>query len=374
MKEIKFLDLKALHDGIAVEIREAIDKVLAHGQYILGPEVKTFDYKWADFCATRMSIGMANGTAALHALLHCLNIGRGDEVICPSHTFIATAESIRLTGATPVFAEIDPETMLMNPKSVADLIRSRTKAIVPVHLYGMPCDMDGLNQAAQSRGIPIIEDAAQGHGATYKGKIVGGLGHAAAFSFFPGKNLGAFGDAGAATTNDIEFGELVRQFTDHGRISKFESGTVGTNYRLDTLQAGILIAKLRHLKSWNAQRRLLAKRYREILSQEPFVSHGLKFQATTPGAESCYHHFVIRVPNRDAVMEGLKSRGVPTGIHYPIPCHLQPSMLDISEGPGSLLHTERAADSIISMPICPTLTESDVDFICDALRATIMFA
>lgn len=367
-----FLNLKKTNDSIAKEIRAAIDAVTAHGKFIMGPEVAEFERQWATFCKVPSATGCANGTAALHAILACLNVAAGDEVILPSHTFIASAESIRLTGATPVFADIDNATMLVSVDSIREKITPRTKAIMPVQLYGAVAEMDAINALACEHEIYVVEDASQAHGARYHGKPAGSLGYAAAFSFFPGKNLGAFGDAGAATCIDENFGNKVRLYVNHGREGKYEHLHMGTNYRLDTIQAAILLVKLQHLQEWTAQRRRVAVAYIERLKQEPFVSAGVRYQQLAEHVESCYHLFVIRVPNRDAVMENLNEAGVGTGIHYPLPCHLQPSMAEFSAGKGSLPITERVTEEIISMPMCPTMTESDVDKICDILAKAIV--
>lgn len=367
-----FLDLKKLHASIGSELNKALTGVVAHSQFINGPEVKSFEVKWANYCGTTHAVGCGNGTAALHAILQQIKFVRGDEVMIPSHTFVATAESVRLAGATPVFVDVNPDTWVMDIETVKQRWRSRVKAIVPVHLYGMPVDMNPIVEFAAEKGVPVIEDAAQGHGARYHGKRVGSLGWAAAFSFFPGKNLGAFGDAGGVTTNDHKLEEAVRLYINHGRREKYEHIAMGNNYRLDTMQAALLEVKVKYLDAWNAQRRALAARYRENLSREPFASAPVRFQQDTPGAESAFHLFVVTLPKRDRVAEELKKRGVPTGIHYPIPVHLQPSMRDVSpNAEGTLLTTERLALNILSLPMCPTMSITDVDDICDILRIVL---
>jgi len=367
-----FLDLKKLHASIGSELNKALTTVVGHSQFINGPEVKSFEAKWADYCKVPYAVGCSNGTAALHAILQQMRFVRGDEVMVPSHSFVATAESVRLAGATPLFVDVNPETWLMDINAIKARWRSRVKAIVPVHLYGMPVDIDPINEFACEKGVPVIEDAAQGHGARYKGKPVGSLGLAAAFSFFPGKNLGAFGDAGGVTTIDRKLAEAVALYVNHGRRDKYEHIVMGNNYRLDTLQAALLEVKLRHLDKWNDQRRALAARYRQNLSEEPFRSIPIGLQKDTPGAESAFHLFVITVPRRDHVAEELRKRGVPTGIHYPIPIHLQPSMRDVSpDAEGTLLATERLALNILSLPMCPTMKVEDVDEICNILRIVL---
>lgn len=372
MKAIPFLDLQALHASIAGELNDAMAKVMQHGQFIMGPEVRRFEHQFANFTGARAAIGCANGTAALHAALCALEVGPGKEVILPSHTFIATAEAVLLTGARPVFVEVDEETMLIDPAKVRAAFSARTAAIIAVHLYGMPCDMDALRAVAAERNVPIAEDAAQAHGSTYKKKQAGTLGAVASFSFFPGKNLGAFGDAGAVTTNDPSLARTLRLYVNHGREAKFEHLIVGNNYRLDTVQAAVLGVKLRHLENWNLQRQRLAARYLEHFSQEPFASFPVRVQAAPAGAASTYHLMVVRIPRRDEIMDELHKRGVPTGLHYPIPCHLQPALRELSDGPGSLVVTEKIAQQVLSLPMCPTFTLDDVDRICDIFRAVII--
>ncbi|MCC6547590.1 DegT/DnrJ/EryC1/StrS family aminotransferase [Candidatus Sumerlaeota bacterium] len=372
MKPIPFLDLQTLHASIAGELNDAMAKVLQHGQFILGPEVRLFEHQFANFVGSRAAIGCANGTAALHAALHVLGIGPGMEVVLPAHTFIATAEAVILTGARPVFAEVTEETMLLDPTKLRSAFSARTAAIIAVHLYGMPCDMDAIRAIAAERNLAIVEDAAQAHGATYHGNQAGTLGATASFSFFPGKNLGAFGDAGAVTTNDPTLARKLRLYVNHGREAKFEHLSIGNNYRLDTLQAAVLSAKLRHLDEWNNQRQRLAARYIEHFAQEPFSSFPVQVQVAPTGAASSYHLMVVRTPHRNEVMEELRKRGVPTGLHYPIPCHLQPALAEFGGGPGSLVVTEKLAQQVLSLPMCPTLTVDDVDRICDIFRAVII--
>jgi dTDP-4-amino-4,6-dideoxygalactose transaminase len=368
-RKIPFLDLARIHAELSSDIDAAIASVRAHGQFINGPDVKAFEKAWAAFCGVPHAIGAANGTAALHAILACLGVGPGDEVILPSHTFIATAESIRFTGARPVFAECREDTMLLDVDHVRALITPRTRAIVPVQLYGMPCAMDEINALACANNLPVVEDASQGHGGRLNGRTAGGLGLAAAFSFFPGKNLGAFGDAGGITTIDADLARKMALYVIHGRESKYEHLMMGTNYRLDTLQAAILSVKLPRLAEWNARRTELAKLYRARFGAAEFAELGVRLQADTPGADSAWHHFVIRVADRDALAADLQKRGVPSGIHYPIPCHAQPSMADVH--PGALPVTERVAREILSLPICPTLSDEEAHRIVDAVAASL---
>lgn len=368
MNRVPFLDLAALNGSMEPEIRAAMDVVLDHGRYINGPEVTAFEEEWGRYCGTPRAIGAANGTAALHAILQVLGIGPGDEVILPSHTFIATAESILLTGAKPVFVDILPDTWLIDPEGVREQLTDHTRAIIPVHLYGMPADMEALNAIGCERGISVVEDASQAHGAVYKGSRTGSLGHGAAFSFFPGKNLGALGDAGGITTVDEDLARRLRLFVNHGREGKYEHEIFGTNYRLDTLQAAVLRVKLAVLDEWNARRRELAALYREILSQDVYTENGITTQADTPGGDSSWHLFVISTPRRDYIRDALAKRGISTGMHYPIPCHLQPSLASVSPAMGGLPVTEKLCSNILSLPICPTLDAATIEHVCDELR------
>ncbi len=368
---VPFLDLKALHRPLDREIRAALERVMEHGRFIKGPEVGDFEEAWANYCGVPASAGAANGTAALHAILATLGVGPGDEVIAPSHTFIATVESILLTGARPVLVEVDRETWLMDPEAVRAAIGPRTAAIVPVHIYGSPAPMEEINGVACAHGLPVVEDASQAHGADYRGRRAGALGLAAAFSFFPGKNLGAFGDAGGMTSLDADLGRRLRLYVDHGREDKYRHDFIGTNYRLDTLQAAILLAKLPHLDRWIARRREIACRYAGLLAEEPFASAPVRIQRLPEGAASSYHLFVIKVPNRDRVREVLAEKGIGTGIHYPIPCHLQPALAAIPRGTARLEATEELAGSILSLPMCPTLDDTQIEQVVDALAAAI---
>ncbi len=367
-RSIPFLNLKKIHEDMAGELDEAIATVRAHGMFINGPEVEEFEKRWAEYCKVPASAGAANGTSSLHAILSCADIGPGDEVILPSHTFIATAESVVQAGATPIFAEINPDTWLIDPSDVEKRVTSKTKAIIPVHLYGAPAPMDELNALACDKELLVIEDAAQAHGALYKGKKAGALGYAASFSFFPGKNLGAFGDAGGITSIDEEFVHKTKLYVNHGREGKFQHDYMGTNYRLDTLQAAILIRKLAHLDHWLQKRRAVAMKYGEILSSDEYKKLPLSRQRLVDETDSAWHLYVIKVKDRELTRNRLKERGIQTGVHYPIPVHLQPSMAQWSEGSGSLPVTEEVASGILSLPMCPTMSEGDVVYVCESLK------
>lgn len=368
---VAFADLKAQHEEVRQEIDAAISRVRQHGQFIKGPEVAAFEKAFAHYCEASRCIGASNGTSALHAALRSAGIGPGDEVIIPSHTFMATVESVRHCGATPVFADIEEGTMLLDAMAVKAAITPRTRAVVPVHLYGLMADMDSLGALAERHGLMLIEDAAQAHGASWRGRRAGSVGLAASFSFFPSKNLGAMGDAGAVTTNDPALADRCARYVDHGRDSKYTHLDEGTNYRLDTMQAAILLAKLPRLDAWNEGRRRAAALYREVLSSEPFASLPVRLQAVPDEAVHVYHLFVVRVAQRDRVIEQLAMRGIATGIHYPVPCHLQRAAFDLGCAAGSLPVTERVASEIISLPMHPHLSPSEVERVCDALRESI---
>ncbi|MEQ8819924.1 MAG: DegT/DnrJ/EryC1/StrS family aminotransferase [Sumerlaeia bacterium] len=369
---VPFLDLAATTAELRPDLDAAIARVLDHGKFIKGPELGQFEKAWAQYCGLSHCVGAANGTAALQALYQAVGVGPGDEVILPSHTFIATAEAVLLLGAKPVFVDVDRDTWLINPNQARLAVNDRTKAIVAVQLYGAVADMDQLRRVADSKGVALLEDAGQGHGATLHGKKCGALCDGAAFSFFPGKTLGAFGDAGGITTNLPEIDRKARLYVDHGRSGKFVHEMEGTNARLDTMQAAILLAKLPHLDKWVAHRRAIAKTYRERLCEEPFLSFGMAPQELVPDSESGYHLFVVRVPRgRESLRKALSERGISTGLHYPVPCHLQPALAHLGLQPGSLPVTERLADEVLSLPIGPAMPLDHAHVVMDALSYEI---
>lgn len=306
---------------------------------------------------------MASGTAALHLAMVAIGIGPGDEVITAAHTFIATTEPVSQIGARPVFVDIQPDTYNLDPSRVEQAITPRTKAIVPVNLYGQPVEMEPLREIASRRGLWLIEDAAQSHAAEYKGKRSGSLGDLGCFSFYPGKNLGAYGDAGAVTGNDESLLARVRKLRDHGRTSKYEHDEIGFGERLDALQAAILAAKLPHLERWTEARRGHARLYNELLADSDVIT---PFES--PDVRHVYHLYVIRTPRRDAVLEYLKSKGIGAGIHYPVPLHRQPAYLKQGYGEVSLPVTEQIADKIISLPMYPELRQEQIEYVARALK------
>ena len=359
---IPLVDLKAQYAALHPDIDAAIARVIASTSFIMGPEVRAFEEAFAAWCQTRYAVGISSGTAAIELTLRALGVGPGDEVITTPFTFIATAEAISATGATPVFADIDPATYNLDPAAVEAAITPRTRALLPVHLYGQPADMEGLAAIARQHSLALIEDAAQAHGAEIDGQRVGSLGHAACFSFYPGKNLGAYGDGGAVTTNDEALAARLRKLRDHGRVSKYVHDEIGYGHRLDALQAAILGAKLPHLDAANAARRRLAKRYDELLADTglilPFVPEGV-----TP----VWHLYVVRTPRRDDVLARLKAQGIEVGIHYPLPLHLQPAYRSLGLGPGSFPVAEAAAQQVLSLPLFPEMTEEQQERVAAAL-------
>jgi dTDP-4-amino-4,6-dideoxygalactose transaminase len=361
--QIPLVDLKAQYRSIRGEIDAAIQRVVSNTSFILGKEVDDFEKAFAAYSGVPEAVGVASGTAALHLALvaHC--IGPGDEVITTAHTFIATAEPISMTGAKPVFVDIDPRTYNLDPQRVEDAITPRTRAIIAVHLYGNPAPLDPLMEIAKRRGVWLIEDAAQAHGAEYRGRRVGSIGHMACFSFYPGKNLGAYGDAGAVTGNDSELLAKVRRLRDHGRTSKYEHEDIGFGERLDALQAAILGAKLPHLEQWTEQRRAHARTYDELLNGLDLV-----LPYAEAGSRHVYHLYIVRTARRDPLLEHLRSRGVGAGIHYPVPLHRQPAYLKQGYGKVSLPVTERAAREVLSLPMFPELTRDQIETVAGAIQ------
>ena len=355
---IPFVDLTAQYRSIEPEIMAAFRSVIDSRAFIQGPHVAEFEQA---FCAAQgvpHAIGCSNGTSAIEIALKSLDIGPGDEVITVAHTFFATAEAILNVGATPVFADIDPKGYGMRLDNVS--VTSRTRALMPVHLYGAPCAMDAIMDFAKRHKLVVIEDAAQAHLASYRGRKAGAFGEAATFSFYPGKNLGAYGDAGLIAMRDAAADDRARRLIDHGRLTKYEHGMVGTNCRMDGMQAAFLSVKLRHLEQWTAARRKLAALYDSC-----FKAAGFKVLEPPQGAIAVYHLYVLEVSNREAVVTHLASHGVQTGIHYPVPLHRQPALADMPYAKVDLPVTERVASRILSLPMYAELTETQVTEVCD---------
>jgi dTDP-4-amino-4,6-dideoxygalactose transaminase len=362
---IPLVDLKAQYQAIKPEIDAAIARVIGHSGFILGEEVRRFEADFAAFCdlPATAAVGVDSGTAALHLALLACGIGAGDEVIVPSHTFIATASNISHLGARPVFVDIDLDTYNVDPAKIEAAITPRTRAIIPVHLYGQPADMAPILDIARRHGLRVIEDAAQAHGATYRGQKVGGLGDVGIFSFYPGKNLGAYGDAGMLVSRDPQIADTARLLRDHGRRDKYEHLIEGYNYRLDALQAAILGAKLPHLAAWNEQRRRHAAAYNDALADLELVRPIEALDRT-----HVYHLYVVRVEHRDELLQHLRAKGIGAGVHYPIPLHLQPAYRHLGYRSGDLPATERAANEVLSLPMYPELTPAQIEEVAEAIR------
>jgi dTDP-4-amino-4,6-dideoxygalactose transaminase len=363
MTTVPFTDLAAMTKEIWPAIERDYLACLLGAGYIGGPAVESFEREWAAYCGADHAVGVANGTDALQLSLTALGIGPGDEVVVPANTFVATAAAVVRAGATPRFADVSDDTLLMTPETLSAAITPRTRAVMIVHLYGQMPDMAGLLAVADNAGILVIEDAAQAHGAEWGGRRAGSFGAAACFSFYPGKNLGAFGDAGAVVTSRPEVADRVRALANHGRShgsSHYEHEVVGTNSRLDTLQAIALSGKLARLDAWTQRRIELAARYRDQLS-----GTGLKLVGIAPPARHVYHLFVVRLAERDRVRVELGRRGIQTGVHYPVPCHLQPPLRRFADG--ALPVAEQAAQELLSLPLFPHMTDDQVDVVCEVL-------
>ena len=361
MKKIPFLDLRASYLELKAELDIAFQRVMDSGWYIQGEELRAFESEFADYCNVKYCIGVGNGLDALHLILRSMDIGAGDEVIVPSNTFIATWLAVSYAGATPVPVEPDEATYNIDPTRIEAAITEKTKAIMPVHLYGQPANMDPIMEISARYRLKVIEDAAQSHGARYRGKRTGGLGDAAGFSFYPGKNLGAFGDGGAVTTNDSTIVERVRQLRNYGSQVKYAHDVQGFNSRLDELQAAFLRVKLRHLDEWNTRRLELVDCYRRCLAGAKVLLPETPF-----GLESVFHLFVIRTINRDDLQAGLKEAGIETLIHYPTPPHKQgaySSMQDIN-----LPIAKRMSREVLSLPMCPHLSLAMVEEIAQHVK------
>ncbi len=361
---IPILDLKTQYEQLREEIAVALQGVLDSGAFVLGPDVKALEQEVADYCRCRYGVGVASGTDALRLSLAALGVGAGDEVITTPFTFVATANTISHSGARPVFVDIDPLTYNIDPDAIADAITPRSKAIVPVHLYGQPADMDAIMAIAQQHGLAVIEDAAQAIGAEYKGRRAGSIGHVGCLSFYPTKNLGAYGDAGMVVTNDAALADKLDVLRRQGGKTKYFHEVLGFNSRLDTMQAAILRVKLRYLERWQEQRREAACRYDGLLAASGAP-------VTTPHVRSdvrhVYHQYTIRAPQRDALAEHLHARGISTMIYYPLPLHLQGLYRDLGMADGALPIAETAGREVLSLPMFPELTEAQQEEIVGAV-------
>src|SRR5438105_717660 len=362
MSQIPLVGLYDQYQTIKPEIDAAIESIITRSAFVGGEDVRKFEAEFAAYCETPACVGVGNGTDAIYLALRAMGIGQGDEVITVAHTFIATSEAISMTGARPVFVDIREDTMLMDPALIEQAITPRTKAIIPVHLYGQPCDMDAIMQIAERHGLKVIEDAAQAHGARWRGRRVGSIGDAACFSFYPGKNLGAFGDAGAVVSNDTELIERIRMLANHGRLEKYTHKMEGVNSRLDAMQAAILRVKLHHLDEWNESRRRHADFYFET-----FTGGEMQMPIVHEHAEPVWHLFVVRVPDREALQALLKNEGIATGVHYPVPLHLQPAYEHSNIPPVALPVTEKVSAEVVSLPMYPELSPVQLEAIVSAI-------
>jgi dTDP-4-amino-4,6-dideoxygalactose transaminase len=360
--QIPLVDLKKQYRGIKDEVLLAIGNALDGMQLFLGKNVQTFESDFAAYCGSKFAVGVGSGTDALHLALVACGVGPGDEVITVSHTFIATVEAIALTGARPVLVDIDPDTYNMDPVQVEKMINKRTKAIIPVHLYGHPADMAPILELARVNKLKVIEDACQAHGAEYDGHRTGSIGDAGCFSFYFTKNLGAYGESGMITTSDPDIAKRCRMLRDHGQDAKYVHAVFGINSRLDEIQAAVLRVKLPHLDEWIEKRRSLASVYDATLPPSMVKPKEM------PWAKHVYHLYVVRTPNRDELRAWLETKGVSTGMHYPIPIHLQEAWRQYGGGRYSLPVTERITKEIISLPMYPELTAEEVRYISDCVR------
>ncbi len=364
---IPAVNLRAQYAAIGAEIRAAIEDVLASQQFILGPQLAALEPEVAQVCGRRFGIGVGSGTDALVLALRACGIGRGDEVIVPAFSFIATAGAVSLLGARPVFVEIDARTFNLDPARIESCITLKTRAIIPVHLYGLPAEMDAILQLAARRGLAVIEDNAQAIGASYRGRRTGALGRLGCLSFYPSKNLGAYGDAGMIVTESQEWAARLRLLRDHGQARKYVSEEQGWNSRLDEIQAAVLRVKLRHLESWKAARQAHAAEYNNLLGQIP----GVITPAVPEGCEHVYYQYTIRVAERDSVQRALASRGIATTVYYPVPLHLQPLYAALGYKRGDLPEAERASNEVLSLPMYPELRPEQIARVAEAVAAAL---
>jgi len=364
--EVPYFDLKVQYDGLREEILAALDRVCRTASFVLGEEVARFEEEFAAYCGVTHCVALNTGTSALHLALLAVGVQPGDEVITTPNTFIATAEAISYVGARPVFVDIRPASANLDPERIETAITARTRAIVPVHLYGRPADLDPILAIAARHDIPVVEDACQAHGARYHGRRVGGLGRAAAFSFYPAKNLGAYGEGGALTTDSDGVALLARSLRHHGETRRYFHDHIGYNYRMDGFQGAVLRVKLKRLDGWIARRLEIARLYRRRLA-----GARVDLPEDDPRAEGAYHLFAVYVDARDRVREALAARGVGTAIHYPRPVHLQTAYARLGHRPGSFPHAERACERVLSMPLFPEMTLEQAEYASEALAEIV---
>jgi dTDP-4-amino-4,6-dideoxygalactose transaminase len=364
--KVPYLDLKAQYQSIKPEIDAAIARVLESCQFVLGPEVAGFEQDFAVYCGAAECIALNSGTSALHLALLGAGVGPGDEVITVPFTFVASVAAVTYTGARPVLVDIDPRSFTMDPSAVEAAITPRTKAILPVHLYGQSADMDPIMEIARRHGLVVIEDAAQAHGAKYKGRPVGSIGDMGCFSFYPGKNLGAYGEGGAVTTSNAEYARTIRMLRDWGQDRKYHHQLRGFNYRMEGFQGAILRVKLRHLERWTEARRKIVNLYNQLLADS-----GVETPTEMPWGRHVYHVYTLRADDRDGLQASLLAEGIQTGIHYPVPAHLQPAYADLGYGRGAFPHAETAAEQVLSLPLYPELSSQAVAEVAGAVKKAI---
>jgi dTDP-4-amino-4,6-dideoxygalactose transaminase len=363
---VPYLDLKAQYQSIKPEVDAAIARVLESCQFVLGPEVAGFEQEFATYCGTAECIALNSGTSALHLALLAAGVGPGDEVITVPFTFVASVSAVTYTGARPVLVDIDPRSFTMDPGAIEAAITPRTKAILPVHLYGQSADMDPIMEVARRHGLIVIEDAAQAHGAKYKGRPVGSIGDMACFSFYPGKNLGAYGEGGAVTTSNAEYANTIRMLRDWGQDRKYHHVLKGFNYRMEGFQGAILRVKLRHLERWTEARRALVNLYSQHLADS-----GVETPTEMPWGRHVYHVYTLRSDDRDGLQAALQADGIQTGIHYPVPAHLQPAYADLGYGRGAFPHAETAAKQVLSLPLYPELSSQAIVEVAGAVKRAV---
>jgi dTDP-4-amino-4,6-dideoxygalactose transaminase len=364
--KVPYLDLRAQYQSIKPEIDAAIARVLESCQFVLGSEVAGFEQEFAKHCGASECIALNSGTSALHLALLAAGVGAGDEVITVPFTFVASVSAVVYTGARPVLVDIDPRSFTIDVNAIEGSITPRTKAILPVHLYGQSADMDPIMDIARRHKLVVIEDAAQAHLAKYKGRPVGSIGDMACFSFYPGKNLGAYGEGGAVTTNNPEYARTVRMLRDWGQDRKYHHILRGYNYRMEGFQGAVLGVKLRHLEAWTEARRTVVRQYNELLAD-----CDIETPNEMPWGRHVYHVYTLRAEDRDGLQAALTAEGIQTGIHYPVPVHLQPAYSDLGYGPGAFPHAEAAAKQVLSLPLYPELSAEAVAHVASVVRKTV---
>src|SRR5215472_5348646 len=362
METIPYLDLRAQYRPLRSEVLSALEEVCESTSFAQGRAASEFEAKFAAYCGVDHCVSLNSGTSALHLALRCLDVGPGDEVVTVSMSFIATAWAISYVDATPVFVDVDPVRRTLNPDKLEAAITSRTKAIVPVHLYGMPAEMDRIMEIAERHGVPVIEDAAQAHGAKHRNKPVGHFGEIACFSFYPGKNLGAYGEGGALITNDASIAQRARSLRDHAQSQKYLHDEIGYNYRMDSFQGAVLSIKLKHLDKWNTARNNCARYYTELLKGSSY-----KLPANVSGSECVWHCYVIATPERDRVRSALQAVGIQSAVHYPVPIHLQKAYAHLGYRTGDLPVTEGLCEQCLSLPIYPELSKEKISRVASSL-------